>query len=411
MSNRFRDGMTEATRLTGTGRLGEATALIQRLLHGRPASEPQTASAGTVIDADFVTVEEPDARRDPRPNSRPTAGSARGPEPRPRAGLGETLQRLAARVAAGAGIAASDPSAFTREAPAPLPEGAAFTAASHTGEHGTRAYRLYVPSGRTGERLPLIVMLHGCTQSPDDFAAGTRMNALAEAEGCFVAYPEQPASANPKKCWNWFSPGDQRRGRGEPALIAGITRQVMRDHPVDPARVYVAGLSAGGAAAAVMAAAYPDLYAAAGVHSGLAAGSASDLSSALAAMRRGAPGEGQPDGGERSAVVPVIVFHGDRDATVHPRNAAAVVGGATAGIATAATVERGRAPDGHAYSRTIHADPAGRVVAEQWTIHGAGHAWAGGSPSGSYTDPRGPDAAREMLRFFLGHCRTGAAGG
>jgi len=398
--------MTEATRLTGAGRLGEATALIQRLLQGRPAPEAQAGPSGTVIDADFVTVDEPDARPDPRP----AAGPARGPEPRPRAGLGETLQRLAGKIAAGAGISASDTSAFTREAPAPLPEGAAFVAASHTGEHGTRVYKLYVPSGRAGQRLPLIVMLHGCTQSPDDFAAGTGMNALAEAEGCFVAYPEQPASANPKKCWNWFNPGDQRRGQGEPALIAGITRQIMRDHPVDAERVYVAGLSAGGAAAAVMAATYPDLYAAAGVHSGLAAGSASDLSSALAAMRRGAPGSGQPDDGPRSAVVPVIVFHGDRDATVHPRNAEAVVGRATAGIGTAATVERGRAPDGHAYSRTIHADPAGRAVAEHWTIHGAGHAWAGGSPSGSYTDPRGPDAAREMLHFFLRHRRTGAAG-
>ncbi len=394
--------MSEATRLTGAGRLGEATALIQRLLQARPAPESEAEPAGTVIDAAFVTVDDPD----PQAASRPA--SPRRPEPRPRAGLGQTLQGLAARIAAGVGDLAPELSTVTHDATASLPEGASFTAASYSSAHGMRAYKLYVPSGRTGQRLPLIVMLHGCTQSPDDFAAGTRMNALAEAQGCFVAYPEQSASANPKKCWNWFSPGDQRRGQGEPALIAGITRQVMRDHPVDPERVYVAGLSAGGAAAAVMAAAYPDLYAAVGVHSGLAAGSARNLASALAAMRRGAADIELPR--QQSHVVPVIVFHGDRDATVHPRNAEAIVGRATAGVGTA-TVEHGRARNGHAYSRTIHADPAGRVLAEQWTIHGAGHAWAGGSPSGSYTDPRGPDAACEMLRFFLGNRRLETAGG
>jgi poly(hydroxyalkanoate) depolymerase family esterase len=252
-------------------------------------------------------------------------------------------------------------------------------------------------------------MLHGCTQSPDDFAAGTRMNALAEEHGCLVAYPAQPAAANPSRCWNWFSPDDQQRGRGEPSLIAGITRQIIRDHPVDPGRVYVAGLSAGGAAAAILGATYPDLYAAIGVHSGLACGAASDLPSALTAMRQGGISAEQRAGdvsatGGGARVVPTIVLHGDQDITVHPRNGDEVIAQAKASaIELRATVQRGQVPGGHAYSRTLYADPAGGALLEQWTIHGAGHAWSGGSPAGSYTDPRGPNAAQEMLRFFLEH--------
>src|SRR5205807_2552275 len=206
-----------------------------------------------------------------------------------------------------------------------VPDGAQFLARSYSNPAGNRAYKLYIPSRYHGQALPLVVMLHGCTQSPDDFAAGTRMNLIAEEQTCLVVYPVQPSEANAAKCWNWFRPSDQRRGQGEPSLIAGITRQVMRDYSVDRQRVYIAGLSAGAAAAAVMGATYPDLYAAIGVHSGLACGAANDLPSAFVAMRQGDltdnfwSGDISPVLRNRQAV-PTIVFHGDRDTTVHPRN-------------------------------------------------------------------------------------------
>ncbi len=293
--------------------------------------------------------------------------------------------------------------------PAPavvLPEGAQFLSHTFSNEAGSRPYKLYVPSGYTaGQPVPLIVMLHGCTQSPDDFAAGTGMNAASEEQTCLVAYPGQPASAHAQKCWKWFSADDQQRDKGEPSLIAGITRQVMREYAVDPKRVYVAGLSAGGAAAAVMGDAYPDLYAAIGVHSGLACGAARDVPSALAAMKRGiGPAAHRPahPGGQRR-MVPTIVFHGDRDSTVSPRNGDDVVAQSAQDAVLRARVQNGQVPGGHAYSRTVHADDAGQPLIEQWVVHGAGHAWSGGRSAGSYTDPHGPDATREMLRFFMEH--------
>jgi poly(hydroxyalkanoate) depolymerase family esterase len=285
-----------------------------------------------------------------------------------------------------------------------VPDGGRFLAASYGNQAGSRDYKLYVPSGYRGQAVPLVVMLHGCTQSPDDFAAGTRMNLLAEEHTFLVAYPAQAASANPSRCWNWFSPGHQQRGQGEPSLIAGITRQIMRDHAVDPERVYVAGLSAGAAAAAIVGTSYPDLYAAIGVHSGLACGIASDLPSAFAAMRQGEAVAVRRSGDFRR-MVPTIVFHGDRDTTVHPRNGDQVIAQsrATTMHDLQTTVRHGRAPGGYAYSVTLHTDACGQTILEHWVIHGAGHAWSGGSPAGSYTDPQGPDAAREMLRFFREH--------
>jgi poly(hydroxyalkanoate) depolymerase family esterase len=282
-----------------------------------------------------------------------------------------------------------------------VPEGARFIESTYSSPAGSRAYRLFIPSRYQEEPLPLVVMLHGCTQSPDDFAAGTRMNFIAEQENCFVVYPAQPSEANQAKCWNWFRAADQQRGRGEPSLIAGITRQIMRDYSVDPKRVYVAGLSAGAAAAAIMGATYNDLYAAIGIHSGLACGVATDLPSALVAMRQG--------GSNRKIIlgdrppVPTIVFHGDRDVTVHPNNGGQILEQSVGTMSTQKKVHRGQVPGGHAYTRTVLSDASGRGMLEHWNIHGAGHAWSGGSAAGSYTDPRGPDATREMLRFFLEH--------
>jgi len=288
-----------------------------------------------------------------------------------------------------------------------LPDGAQFVQRSFDSPIGSRGYKLYIPGTHRGAPAPLIVMLHGCTQSPDDFAAGTRMNTLAEEHGCLIAYPGQTQAANAQKCWNWFNPADQGRDQGEPALIAGITRQIMDDHAIDPRRVYVAGLSAGGAAASIMGVAYPDLYAAIGVHSGLACGAARDMPSAFAAMRQGAPVVRRHGPGSTAAselrVLPTIVFHADKDNTVHPRNGDQVIAQSNAAGDLRTEVQRGQVPGGHAYSRTIHADRAGHPVLEQWVVHGGGHAWSGGSPQGSYTDQRGPDASREMLRFFLEH--------
>jgi poly(hydroxyalkanoate) depolymerase family esterase len=285
-------------------------------------------------------------------------------------------------------------------------------ASTHTSLAGTRDYKLYVPSAYHDQASPLVVMLHGCTQTPDDFAAGTGMNRVAEAEGFLVAYPAQAPAANVSKCWNWFDAAHQQREGGEPALIAGITRQVMAQYNIDPARVYVAGLSAGGAMAAILAATYPDLYAAVAVHSGLAPGCAQDLPSAFQAMHQG--GIGTPMRPGRPALPPLILFHGDGDSTVNPCNADHLVQQWTAaaaspnpgGSAPPVSVQQGQAPGGRAFTREIYPDaPGGHPLVERWTIHGAPHAWSGGSPTGSYTDPAGPDASREFARFFQEHPR------
>jgi len=304
----------------------------------------------------------------------------------------------AIRAALGGAAAAKDDSSTVIDVdarwvdgPAEPAAGSNFKAGSFRNRAGVRQHKLFIPPLLPGRPRALIVMLHGCTQNPDDFAAGTRMNELAAAHNALVLYPAQDQAANPQGCWNWFKHSHQTRERGEPLILAELTREIIASHGVDTTRVFIAGLSAGGAMAAIMSSAYPELFAAVGVHSGLAAGAAKDLPSALAAMKR-APAHAV------ASTVPTIVFHGDADATVHCGNGARVAAahGQRAAIETQQVQQGGRN-----CSRSLHRLPDGRVIAEHWLVHGAGHAWSGGAPAGSYTDGRGPDASREMLRFFF----------
>jgi poly(hydroxyalkanoate) depolymerase family esterase len=293
-----------------------------------------------------------------------------------------------------------------------------FLDCTFAGAAGARDYKLYLPATRAAGGLPMVVMLHGCTQSTDDFATGTRMNALADRHGFIVVYPAQCAKANFQKCWNWFRTEDQARESGEPAIIAGITREVAAHHGVDPRRIFVAGMSAGAAMAVILGATYPDLYAAVGAHSGLAYAAAHDMPSAFGAMQ-GAGGiratikpQGSADRAPPSFGVPTIVFHGDADRTVSARNASAIVeqAKARAGSATLrATSQAGTSTGGRAFSRTTYAHSENGVVVELWVVHGAGHAWSGGDSAGSFTDAVGPDASAEMIRFFLSQRLSGTA--
>ena len=369
MNPNFQHLIAEATRLTRLGELQAATDAIQQALQ-RPR--------GPDIDSEVIDVEArevPDAESTALPS----------PHDRQQSRASEADFARSSRVAPSGGSESAQ---------------AAFVSGRHGGAGlAGRDYKLFIPSGSGSRPMPLVVMLHGCTQDPDDFAAGTRMNELAQAQGFLVLYPAQSQRANPQRCWNWFKSNHQGRGRGEPELLAGMVRDVMSRHSIDPDRVFVAGLSAGGAMAAILAAAYPELFAAVGVHSGLAPGAARDVQSAFQAMKEGAARKAG------AIPIPTIVFHGDRDSTVNPANGRQVIEAATPAGGTSTEREELPARGRRKVTREVHRDPAGAVTMEHWSVHGSPHAWSGGSTRGSYTDPEGPDASGEMLRFFLEHPR------
>jgi poly(hydroxyalkanoate) depolymerase family esterase len=335
----------------------------------------------------------------PEPQAQAVPAATPNPATHPTEFAQDMLNRMGIQVDLQANIdRVMDAGTMRQSAPAATPpEGARFLSGSYANHAGSRNYKLYVPSSYHGQAMPLLVMLHGCTQNPDDFAAGTQMNQLAEEMGWLVAYPEQTANANQSKCWNWFNAIDQQHGQGEPSIIAGIARQIIEEYPVNERQVYVAGLSAGGAMAVIVGTLYPELFAAVGVHSGLPFASAQDLPSALSAMKRGAAKAHK--GG--SSTQPIIVFHGDSDTTVNPRNGEQVIEQRLHSHQGARpSVQSGAVPNGYRYTQTTHTREDGTPVGEHWVVHGAGHAWSGGSAHGTYTDAKGPDASREMLRFF-----------
>lgn len=386
--------MAQALRLTRAGRVAEATALLQGELTGidaRGSTPVDDAGAAWPLHPDpGLVVPLPQDRRQTR---RGTPRTRRAPY-----GLTAHVKpMLINRPRIDAQPVSFPQSKSPRSgSAAPLPVcGGEVRHLTHSETAGTRRYDLYIPTSYYGAPVPLVVMLHGGTQDASDFAAGTRMNELAEQHCFLVAYPEQSTTANHGRYWNWFTSSHQRAGTGEPAIIAGITMQVMNDLAVDARRVYIAGLSAGGAMAAVMAATYPDLYAAVGVHSGLAYRAAHDIGSAFTAMQTG----GTPT---TTSAVPLIVFHGDRDTIVAPINAEKIIASrVAAGDITRTNEPTTTRGDGtRSHTRTTYANHDGTILLEAWIIHDGGHAWSGGSPDGSYTDPHGPSASAEMIRFF-----------
>jgi poly(hydroxyalkanoate) depolymerase family esterase len=391
----FSAAMRKAANLTRAYNLVEATRVIQDALAGRRSAA--RAEEGTTPAIPLL----PKPATDPATSGEDTAAltpatASHAPsvdwQAKPRRPLEETVRLLReGRLH----VAPLEFKARARRPQIEVPAGAKYLTRSFSSAAGTRSYRLYVPATMKDGPQGMILMLHGCSQNPDDFAAGTAMNKLAEVHDLLIVYPGQTTANNPASCWNWFRSTDQVRGQGEPAILAGMARELALEFNIGREQTFIAGLSAGGAMAMVMAETYPELFAAAGIHSGLDYKSASDVASALAAMR----GSHSPSATSRFAEVPVrmIVFHGASDSTVHPSNSdriAARVGSSMKDQALSRTAR------GAGYTRTTFG-PDNAPLLEKWSVDHLGHAWSGGSAAGSFTDQRGPDASAEMVRFFL----------
>ncbi len=391
MTIEFTAAMREAAaRVRAQDPLG-ATRLIQQALGGTPAADPAPAPAPEPVSG------RPTRRR--RSRIDPNAEDAEPMSSRPRRTLGAVVRALReGRLRTGLDM--PQPSV----PPPPVPDGARFEERSFAGAAGSRGYKLYIPACGPKAVMGLVVMLHGCKQNPDDFATGTGMNALAETHRLAVAYPRQGPGDNAGACWNWFEPGHQTRDRGEPAILAGLASALVDEFGLAPGQAMVAGLSAGGAMAALLGATHPEIFGAVGVHSGLAAGAARDLVSAFAAMR----GDGPAPAATRRAHPRTIVFHGSADRTVHPVNAERILAAVRPEAPTTTRTLSDRSPGGRSYTRIVETGKGGTALLEDWRIDGAGHAWSGGNAAGSYTDPAGPDASAAMLRFFLDGRKNGA---
>lgn len=348
MPDDFLRTMKQATRATRAGNPTQATRLIQEALRGRGDAAPAEA------DYDGVTIE--------------------GRVVQDNDSKGRSTQRGAT--------------------------GASMLTRSFYCKAGARDYRLFLPSTAPDGVRGLVMMLHGCSQNADDFARGTAMNDHAEKHGLIVAYPCQTTEYNAHGCWNWFEPGNQMRGAGEPAILAGIAQEIAATHGVPEGAVFVAGLSAGGAMAAVLGATYPDVFSAIGVHSGLAAGAANTVTAAFGAMQ-GKGGRATLVQDASGAAPRVMVIHGTADSTVSPVNGAHVL--AAAGVAhPLARRVVATEPDGRTTIVRLEM-PDGTVVAEHREVTGLAHAWSGGDAAGSFTAPAAPDASAAMVAFFLGY--------
>ena len=372
MKLRVLDVMNEALGLVKKSDLGGATALIRKALSGEPATEGDAGDS---------------TAPPPRPSAKVIPLAPRRP-------LGVTLRALRMRPVI-------SPGAPEAPEPTPAPDlGERFLKRAYHGPAGSLDYRLYVPADAEQRELALVVMLHGCTQNPEDFALGTRMNALAEEFGLIVAYPHQTRLANPNGCWNWFDRRHQNRGSGEPAKLAGLAQALAKEFDVRRERVFAAGLSAGGAMAEVLAATYPDVFDAVGIHSGLPYKSAGDVPSAFAAMKGTAAFDPAPPAAS-GRHVRKIIFHGLADGTVNAINGEHIFDEVERGENALARSDLDWPIEGGRVSRTAVKDSDGRPVAEQWLVEGGGHAWFGGDPRGSFTQTVGLDASRVMVRFFL----------